>query len=229
MSGLGRLLRGVPNADLPMGRIGHPVTSNLDRPVIAPVPSSSTSDPAADRASEQALVGRCVSGDAQAWRSLYDEHFPMVERLVRSVGVTDGDLDDLCQEIFLIVYRHLGRFRGDARLGTWIYKLAVREAIRFAKRRRLRRSLGELFARERGERPPSDWTESEAARRHLLRQLLARLAPERRMALVLYEIEGLSVTQIAQLASCRENTVWTRLHRARGDLGRMLEDTKGSA
>jgi RNA polymerase sigma-70 factor (ECF subfamily) len=173
---------------------------------------------------EREMVKRCVEGDMSAWRALYDRHFPDVERLVASLGILDAEADDICQEIFVIIYRNLARFRGEARLSTWIYRLATREAIRFARRRRLLRGLSELFARDRREAMPSDWSESEAGRRHYLRQLLDRLPPERRLALVLYEIEGLPVSEIARISDCAENTVWTRLHRARTELEKVAKE-----
>jgi RNA polymerase sigma-70 factor (ECF subfamily) len=179
---------------------------------------------AGSEARERDMVKRCVEGDMSAWRALYDRHFPDVERLVASLGILDAEADDICQEIFVIIYRNLARFRGEARLSTWIYRLATREAIRFARRRRLLRGLSELFARDRREAMPADWSESEAGRRHYLRQLLDRLPPERRLALVLYEIEGLPVNEIARISDCAENTVWTRLHRARTELEKLAKE-----
>jgi RNA polymerase sigma-70 factor (ECF subfamily) len=175
-------------------------------------------------AREREMVRRCVEGDTTSWRALYDRHFPDVERLVASLGITDSEADDICQEIFVIIYRNLARFRGEARLSTWIYRLATREAIRYARRRRLRRNLADLFARDRRVTLPADWSESEAGRRHYLRQLLERLTPERRLALVLYEIEGLPVNEIARISDCAENTVWTRLHRARTELEKIAKE-----
>jgi RNA polymerase sigma-70 factor (ECF subfamily) len=175
-------------------------------------------------ARERDMVRRCVDGDTTAWRALYDRHFPDVERLVGSLGILDAEADDICQEIFVIIYRNLARFRGEARLSTWIYRLATREAIRFARRRRLLRNLAELFAREKRAALPIDWSDSEPGRRHYLRQLLERLPPERRLALVLYEIEGLPVSEIARISDCAENTVWTRLHRARTELEKIARE-----
>ncbi|HEY2903197.1 MAG TPA: RNA polymerase sigma factor [Polyangia bacterium] len=165
----------------------------------------------------------CVAGDQAAWRALYDRHYGDVDRLVSALGITDSEGDDLCQEIFLLIYRSLPSFRGEAQLGSWIYRLATREAIRFAKRRRLRKKLAEIFVRERKPRLPPDWAETEAGRRHYLQQVLSRLSPERRLVLVLSEIEGLPVGEIARIADCAENTVWTRLHRARLDLAKIAE------
>jgi RNA polymerase sigma-70 factor, ECF subfamily len=175
-------------------------------------------------AREREMVRRCVEGDMSAWRTLYDRHFPDVERLIFSLGIGDAEADDICQEIFVIIYKNLARFRGEARLSTWIYRLATREAIRFARRRRLVRGLTDLFARDRRDAPPADWSESEAGRRHYLRQLLDKLPPERRLALVLYEIEGVPVSEIARISDCAENTVWTRLHRARTDLEKLAKE-----
>jgi RNA polymerase sigma-70 factor (ECF subfamily) len=173
---------------------------------------------------EREMVRRCVEGDTSAWRSLYDRHFPDVERLIYSLGILDAEADDVCQEIFVIIYKNLARFRGEARLSTWIYRLATREAIRFARRRRLVRGLAEIFAREKRDAPPPDWSENEAGRRHYLRQLLDKLPPERRLALVLYEIEGVPVSEIARISDCAENTVWTRLHRARTELEKIAKE-----
>ncbi len=173
---------------------------------------------------ERDLVRDCVAGDQGAWRALYDRHYPDIDRLVHALGITDPEGDDLCQEIMLLVYRSLPSFRGESQLGSWIYRLATREAIRFAKRRRLRKRLSELFLRERKPRLPADWAETEAGRRHYLQQVLSRLSPERRLVLVLSEIEGLPVSEIARIADCAENTVWTRLHRARRDLAKIAEE-----
>ena len=188
---------------------------------LSAVGSSAAETPAWQ--TEKELVQQCVAGDQSAWRALYDRHYGDVDRLVSALGITDSEGDDLCQEIFLLIYRSLPSFRGEAQLGSWIYRLATREAIRFAKRRRLRKKLAAIFVRERKPRLPPDWAETEAGRRHYLQQVLSRLSPERRLVLVLSEIEGLPVSDIARIADCAENTVWTRLHRARLDLAKMAE------
>lgn len=176
------------------------------------------------KSAERALVRLCVDGDANAWRALYDRHFPKVERLVSAIGVSGTEADDLCQEIFLLIHRYLPRFRGEAQLATWIHRLATREAVRFAKRRRLRRQLAELFARERGTRARAGGGPEAADQRAFLVELLDRLPPERRLALVLHEIEGVDAAEIARISRCAEATIWTRLHRARRDLERMARE-----
>ncbi len=175
-------------------------------------------------ADEQELVRRCLLRDPVAWRTLYDRHFGKVLRLVHALGIVDAEADDLCQDIFLIAFRHLGSFRGEARLATWLHRMTVREAIRFAKRRRFKRALIDLWRRSGPPSLPPDWAENEAARRQYLSQLLARLPPERRLALVMFEVEGWPVQEIAELSGCAVNTVWTRIHRARAQLEAMARE-----
>jgi RNA polymerase sigma-70 factor (ECF subfamily) len=184
----------------------------LRQPWTAPPPAETAV------AAERELVRRCLAHDPQAWRALYDAHQARVARLVAALGIVDGEAADLCQEIFIIVYRHLRGFRGDARLSTWIHRLAVREAIRHARRGRARRALLRLVARDDVVRMPRDLVENAAARRQFLAQVLSRLPAERRLALVLFEVEGRSVHEIAELCGCAVNTVWTRIHRARTQL-----------
>lgn len=181
---------------------------------------------AAAIAADSQLVARCLARDPVAWRTLYDAHHARVARLIAALGIVDGEADDVCQEVFIIIYRHLRTFRGEARLGTWIHRLATRHTLRYAKRRRLRRAVLDLLARAAPPRLPHDWGENAAARRQYLTQLLERLPPERRLALVLVEIEGRSAEEIAAQCGCSVGTVWTRVHRARTQLEALAREAE---
>src|SRR4051812_49611571 len=77
---------------------------------------------------ETALVQRCRSRDAGAWRVLHRTHLRMVKRFLCSLGVAATDLEDACQDVFVSVYRYLPTFRGEATLKTWIFRLCATEA-----------------------------------------------------------------------------------------------------
>jgi RNA polymerase sigma-70 factor (ECF subfamily) len=175
----------------------------------------------ATKVSERELVARCLAGDAQAWRLFYCRHFRAVAQLVQRhadpEAGANSDRDDLCQEIFFMVFRHLRSFRGDGRLRAWIQRLAAREAIRAGKRLRWRRTLRARVLPPR-RAPVILAAEDEVTGRQYVRELLARLPSERRRALVLFEIEGRPVEEVAALCGCAVNTVWTRIHRARAQL-----------
>jgi RNA polymerase sigma-70 factor (ECF subfamily) len=168
------------------------------------------------------LVARCRRGEHGAWRMLHDRHARTVFRFLSALGVPPEDREDACQDVFIAVYRSLDRFRGAARLSTWIYRIAARGAGRAMRRRKMRALLSTLLQREPA--PPADPDPSErSARLAVLDDLLGRLTPKKRLVLVLFEIEELPVDEIAKVAGCPENTVWSRLHHARTDLMRMAK------
>lgn len=176
--------------------------------------------PGSVRVVDADLVERCRAGDRSAWRALYERHAPMVYRFVSGFGVPPTERDDVCQEIFLAVYRSLSRFRGDAQLSTWIYRIAGRTAAKIGQRRKLRAVLAALLLREPAPAPSADPSE-EASRGLLLDKLLKRLHPRKRLVVVLFEIEGLPIEEIARIADCPTNTVWSRLHHGRLELTKM--------
>jgi RNA polymerase sigma-70 factor, ECF subfamily len=170
------------------------------------------------------LVTRCRRGDHAAWRMLHDRHAPTVYRFLAALGVPPEEREDACQDVFVAVYRSLDQFRGAARLSTWIYRIAARGAGRAMQRRRMHAVLSTLLLREPA--PPPDPDPSErTARLVVLDSLLQRLSPKKRLVLVLFEIEELPVDEIAKIAGCPENTVWSRLHHARTELTTMARKT----
>jgi RNA polymerase sigma-70 factor (ECF subfamily) len=155
---------------------------------------------------------------------LHDRHAPTVYRFLSALGVPGEEREDACQDVFVAVYRSLDRFRGAARLSTWIYRIAARGAGRAMRKRRMQGLLGTLLMREPP--PPPDPDPSErSARLATLDAMLQRLSPKKRLVLVLFEIEELPVDEIARIAGCPENTVWSRLHHARSELTAMARKT----
>ncbi len=163
------------------------------------------------------MVSRCRRGDSSAWRVLYDRYAPIVYRFLSAFGVPSEEREDACQEVFVAVYRSLARFRGEARLSTWIYRIAARHAGRIARRRRVRGLLSTLLVREPPPPPMPDPSER-SERLQLLDELVSKLSPKKRLVLVLFEIEGVPIEEVAKIAGCPENTAWSRLHYARAEL-----------
>jgi RNA polymerase sigma-70 factor (ECF subfamily) len=178
--------------------------------------SSLSSAPIAD----DELVDRCRLGDTNAWRALYERHSPSVHRFISALGIPAEEREDAAQDVFMAVYRSLGRFRGEAQLSTWIYRIAARHAVRMGRRRRVREFLSALALREPPPPAPPDPSER-ASHLHMLDRMLTRLNPKKRTVFVLFEIEGLKVDEIARVVGCPENTVWSRLHHARSEMLKM--------
>jgi len=172
-----------------------------------------------NRISDGELVARCCAGDRGAWRSLYERHSALVFRFLSALGVRDPEREDACQDVFLAVYRSLPSFRGEAQLSTWIYRITARTTGKLIQKRKLRSALTNTLSSEPPP-APSDPTER-AARSLLLDRMLDKLNPKKRLVLVLFELEGVPVEEIARIAECPTNTVWSRLHHARLDLAKM--------
>ena len=159
------------------------------------------------------------------FRTLFEEQVDFVWRVLRRYGVPDRDADDVCQEVFLIVHRKLAEFEGRSSVRTWIYGIAARTAIAARRKAHVRRELLEPAATEQGMEPTQH---EQADRRRELSQVEAVLATmdlEKREAFVLYELEGLSVAEVALAVGVPENTALYRLHRAREELERRLRQS----
>jgi RNA polymerase sigma-70 factor (ECF subfamily) len=154
-----------------------------------------------------------------SWRSLYDRHFPMVHRVAARLGVPDSEIGDVCQEVFLRVYRGLDGFRGEAELRTWLYRIVLREAARAHRSRVVRGALLALLGREPPARPPEPLVRAEAA--WDLEAVLSHLGPKHRQVLVLFDLEELTLEQIAVVVGRPLETVRSRLRHARAEFVRL--------
>ena len=177
---------------------------------------------------DRSLVIRCVAGEEHAWRELHRHYFPAAVAFLRGMGVSDAEADDLGQEVFLQIYRHLGHFEERSSFRTWLYKICLRRAGRWRRRERTRRLFRMLLLRERHaalEEAPRGWSDADARRQVLA--LLSRLKDQHRTVFVLYELEGLSGDEIASITGTPVATVRTRLHYARQQLARLTERAEG--
>jgi RNA polymerase sigma-70 factor (ECF subfamily) len=152
---------------------------------------------------------------------LYERHSALVYRFLSALGVRDPDREDACQDVFMAVYRSLPSFRGESQLSTWIYRITARTTGKLIHKRRLRHALAAMMLSEPAPAAPDP--SEEAARSLMLDRMLDRLHPKKRLVLVLFELEGVPVEEIARIAECPTNTVWSRLHHARLDLTKMAE------
>ena len=151
---------------------------------------------------------------------------PRIRAVLRRLVRTDADADDLLQETLLSAYRHWDRFRGDAAACTWLHAIAVRKAARHGRSAARRRSLTEAYARAVPFMHPrlahADVDLDSRAARELRSEARARIegavdeVPQPyRTALVLKEIAGMSVGEVAAVLGVRQATVKTRVHRGR--------------
>jgi RNA polymerase sigma-70 factor, ECF subfamily len=174
------------------------------------------------------LVERHRLGDGDAFGEVYREHEATVYNLALRLSGDPFEAGDLTQEVFLRVFRHLGKFRGGSALRTWIYRVALNHCrSRLGRRRPPARSLDDPddpAARELAD--PGRGPEGEALAHDTARRVEAALAAlpfAFREAVVLRDLEGLSYEEIAGVLGTRIGTVRSRIARGRERLRQALE------
>lgn len=167
--------------------------------------------------SDAQLVAACVQGDRCAQKRLFDESHGRIYRLmVKMVG--DQDAPDVTQQVYLQIYRKLDQFSGRSRLSTWLYRLAVNEALQHLRRRK--RNMTQALEFEPVDRVESRERSSELA--EVLEAALSGLDDELRIIFLLREVEELPYHDIAETLDIPEGTVGSRLNRARKELQLLL-------
>lgn len=165
---------------------------------------------------------------ARVFVETYHACVGMVFRALRRFGISEAELEDATQEVFVVVYRKLGTFDASrAGIKTWVYGIARGVA---ANRRRAALRIARCDEKAPSPSPAEDPALGIAARQagDLVERFLATLSPERRVVFELVEIEEIAVTEVARLLDTNRNTVFTRLRAARRSFAAWvaaLEDT----
>ncbi len=190
---------------------------------------------AMEAAREHILVARAHEGDAASFEELVLSHTPRILNLAfRLVGDRD-EAEDIAQEAFLRLHRSLGTFRGESRIGTWLYRTVTRLGIDHLRREKLKRNI---FFFRRGEEdadPVETAPDHRGTPRDLLlakemgirlRRALDRLSARQRTIFSLRHFEELPLKEIAGLLGLEEGTVKAHLHRALTALRRELKESR---
>jgi RNA polymerase sigma-70 factor (ECF subfamily) len=172
------------------------------------------------------LVHRCQSGDAKAFRQLFEAHRRDVARLVFRMLGASPDLEDVVQEVFMQVHRSIGDFRGSARFSTWLYRVAVNVVLMHRRAARSRPRLDQGLAEQEllDHEPLPDDRAAQRSRVRAFYRLLERLSEKKRTVYVLHELEGMAPADIGRIVKAPVLTVRTRLFYARRELAQMLVD-----
>ena len=189
----------------------------------------------ANGSQEAALVRRVQAGDERAFRELVDRYQSKVLSIIYGILKNRNDAEDIAQQVFAKIYLSIGSFDFRSSLLTWIYKITVNECYDYLRKKRVRKLVYE-----------SDFTEEDAVRmmnseqpleqvravdtllaeRDLVMKLLEKITEEERTLLLLKEVEGHSVEELAQMTGLNQNTIKVKLFRARQKLlraaGRLL-------
>ena len=169
-----------------------------------------------------ALVDGCRRGEPQCQAALYRAYRSQIlGHLYRLLG-GPHDLEDALQDTFVEAFRSIARFRGEAKLSTWLHGIAVHIALRRLRSRG--RQPREADVDENALAADATQARTLEARRQVTRvfAILEHLPPKKRVVFVLHEIDGLPLTEIATMLGAPQITVRTRLHYARREFFRRV-------
>ncbi|MEY3013943.1 MAG: polymerase sigma-H factor [Pseudomonadota bacterium] len=189
-----------------------------------------TDERAREDAIDERLVASFQRGNSHALSELYRRHGRRVESVARNVIGPSDELEDVVQEVFIELHRSLHRFRGDARFTTWLHRVTVNVALQHLRRGKRKGWLRWLGLDQVGNaataRVPAGDRQVEA--RETVRALYVALdavSEKKRVVFTLYELEGLSLEDIAATVGTSVNTVKSRLHHARREIfGQLQQD-----
>ncbi len=184
--------------------------------------------------SDEEVVRRVLAGETVLFELLFQRHSQRVYRVARAILKEEGEAVDLVQETYLRAYTHLDQFAGRAKFSTWLTKIAVYLARARARRRAGRREKEVVLAGERrgpeGEAAAGADPEREAFGQEvktILEAAVGALPDRYRAVFMLREIEEMSTAETAECLNLSQDTVKTRLHRARALLREKLYASVG--
>jgi RNA polymerase sigma-70 factor (ECF subfamily) len=166
------------------------------------------------------LVRRVQSGDQEAFRDLVERHqnriFSVIYRTLRN----REDAEDVAQRVFTKVYFGIQSFDGRNSFLTWIYKIALNECYSHFRKRRMALAH-EVDAPDYEQYVADSWfgaVDTTMAARDFLNKLLARVGEEDRLLLILKEVEGHSIAELAEMTGASQSAIKTKMFRARQKL-----------
>lgn len=180
------------------------------------------------RASDEALLVRRVQAkDEIAFREIVERYQSKVFSIIYGILRNHNDAEDIAQQVFAKIYFSIGNFDFRSSLLTWIYKITVNECYDYLRKKRVRKLVYESdFSEEDALQMENSQTavdlnapvDETLERRDLLLKMLSKVSEEDRMLMLLKEVEGHSVEELAQMTGMNENTIKVKLFRTRQKL-----------
>ena len=177
--------------------------------------------------SDEEVVERVKSGHTDLFEILMRRHNQRLYRVVRSILRDEAETEDVLQDAYVRAFAHLDQFLGRARFATWLTRIAVYEALHRQKRGRRLVGIEDLVDRLESPAPGPEHRASDGELHKVLGASIDRLPEHFRTVFVLRDVEGLSTAETAESLAIPEETVKTRLHRARRQLRGQVEQALG--
>ena len=152
-----------------------------------------------------------------SFAEVYRDYAAFAWRVLRRLGVRDADLEDVCQEVFLVVHKKLPEFAHRSSVRTWLYSIAIRCASEHRRRAHVRREQPVSAPRDSSIDAPQPGALADRQARALLDDILDTFDEPKRAVFVLFELEELAMADVAEAVGCPLQTAYSRLHAARAE------------
>lgn len=174
---------------------------------------------------EAELVRRVQARDELAFREIVDRYQSKVFSIIFGILRNRNDAEDISQQVFTKIYFSIHNFDFRSSLLTWIYKITVNECYDYLRKKKVRKLVYEsdfneddAVSMERSEPDGAQAIDTALAKRDLVNKLLSKVSEEDRKLMMLKEVEGHSVEELAEMTGMNENTIKVKLFRARQKL-----------
>ncbi len=179
---------------------------------------------------ETDLINRLISGDERAFKIVVDRNAAMIFRVIMNFGVSREDAEDLSQEVFLDAFRNIRKFRNDAEISTWLYRIAINKSINFVKKNKnlkhAKSRLDDIKAVDNNwpvESSEEHFVTNE--QKNLLYNSIEKLSENQRIAFTLNKLDELSYKEISEIMNISVSAVESLIHRAKSTLQNILLDS----
>ena len=182
---------------------------------------------------ERQFITDLQNGSEAAFRSLVELFQNKVFNTVLSIVQDRGEAEDVSQEVFIEIYESVGKFRGDAKISTWVYRIATTKALEHYRRKRTQKRFsfltglfgndGEVVHHSIDFEHPGVQLENKERAKILFREI-DKLPENQKVAFTLYNIEGLSYQEICEVMQTSISSVESLIFRAKANLRKYLGD-----
>ncbi len=183
---------------------------------------------------EATFITAIQNNEPQAFRTLVNQHQDMIVNTCYGFVHNRADAEDVAQEVFIEVYRSIGKFRADAKLSTWLYRIAVNKSIDFLRKKKRKSWIGSIQGMFESEdkahaiadrhQPTPQKALEQTERKEILQAAIDKLPDNQRIAFTLHKYEDLSYKEVAKVMNTSLSSVESLMHRAKKNLKKKLYD-----
>jgi RNA polymerase sigma-70 factor (ECF subfamily) len=177
------------------------------------------------------LVQKISTSDNEAFREFIKNHQEMVMNVCFHFLRNRQDAEDVAQDVFIKAFHSANEYRGDSKVSTWLYRIAVNQSLNFIRNKKRRRWLSLDFNNKNGEylknieespvkRPDTQFETNEM--QSILMKAIHDLPENQKSVFILHKLDGLSYHEITKILNCSLSSVESRMHRAKVNLQKKL-------